>query len=103
MDRAPDRAFAELRRDLIDRLAESLALRARGLVEPELARRITRLERRRGDPAQPNAAALARLDRDLREQIDRGAREHATIAGRRVERRAPRDLTKVVVLHDQHD
>ena len=40
---------------------------------------------------------------DLREQLDRGAREHAAVAGRGVERGAPRDLAEVVVLHDQDD
>ena len=86
------------------RLAEPLALLPRGLVEAELARRVARLEAlsprcRTAARACPLRSSTGTFD----EQLDRGPREHAAVAGRRVERRAPRDLAKVVVLDDQHD
>src|SRR5262245_64038457 len=87
---ALDRVLAELRGHLVDRIAQPLAASARGFVEAELARCIARLEVGRRDPAQPHAHALAVLDRNLREQVDRRAREHAAVTGRRVEGRTPR-------------
>src|SRR5690242_17299755 len=98
--RAPDRGLAELCRDLVEGVAEPLAAGALGVVEAELARGVARLELGGRDAAQPDAAALFRLDRDLAEQLDRGACEHAAVAGRRGQRRAPRDLPEIVVLDD---
>src|SRR5262249_47651070 len=102
VDRTADRSLAELGGELVDRLAEPFALGPGGLVEAELARRVAWLELGRRAAAQPDPPALARLDRDLGEQLDRRAREDAAVAGRGVERGAPRDLTEVVVLDDQH-
>src|SRR5687768_14243614 len=62
VDGPADRRLAELRGELVDRVAEALALGPRRLVEPELPRRIARLEGRRRDATQPHAATLARLD-----------------------------------------
>ncbi len=88
---------------LVDRRAQALAPRAGASSKPSWRGRIARLEVVRRDAAQPDPRASPRLDRDLREQVDRGVREHAAIAGRRAERGAPRDLAEVVVLDDQHD
>src|SRR5665647_957733 len=103
MDGTSDGRLAEPGGELVDRIAEPLSPGASGLVKAELAWRIAWLERGRRDPAQPDATALAGLDRDLRQQSDRGPREHAAIAGRRLERGAPGDQAEVVVLDDQDD
>src|SRR3569833_2013049 len=103
MDRATDRAFAKLRREFVDRAAEPLALLAGRFAEPELARGIARLEVVGRNASQPDPAAAPGLDRDLRLQVDRGAREHAAIARALRERRPPGDLAEVVVLDDQRD
>src|SRR5665647_2036492 len=91
MDGTSDGRLAEPGGELVDRIAEPLSPGASVLVKAELAWRIAWLERGRRDPAQPDATALAGLDRDLRQQSDRGPRERGAQPPAGVPRRDPPD------------
>jgi hypothetical protein len=102
VNRAAQRRASESGSYPVESLAKSLAACVLRFFEAELSRRIARDQSGARYSTQPHSFALARLDLYLGQEVDRRARNAAAIAGGGRKGRAPGDLTKVIVLDDEH-